>query len=1243
MAEPNEVAGLPLTTTSPGSEDDSPSSLAAKRRQRPPSGFSGFSGFSGPNGSLHTLSSHSAHSQPQSHSHSHSQSNSQSGLGLGYSSEHNRRSNQTQTYSQTMPTSILLTPLSAKGSKKRLSVKLADRFHKFEGASGSAMDLPSSNIPSSIDEMGAECNSDNELSPLRMSSHHQRLDGASLSAIARRRSIGTSLVGRVKVFDSPKKQAVSILLSPQEVKQLVLSTSNNRRIQGIKSHFEQRKELKAKVSAKEAQRKLLLQINKETRRKEWHETKLQFEGTETTRYQFGARMVYTDVKATTMDLKSFVPPDHGPKTPHQRQLILDVVDRNFIFAAFRINGKARTDQSLEALIRAFQVVQLDMGHVLWHATESIDNNSSKSKNSNHNNNSMDSQAQAFHIIEKGSIAFYSDGSIAATATARDCFGEQSLLYPAPSTVTVAVALESEHQGQKGAVLLKLEPNTFRGLVYIYSKQAEEEKRQALMQVDFLQNLVVFPTIQPDSTSATASHHDGQVQDLLRRMASAMTRIEFKRGDTFDAPEDTTFFIIQSGQTIVRNRTETLHMELHPGDYFGERALIGSLPRRSIVCTQTVMTASSDQGVLFRINRSQMERILGPTRLQNLKDLYGLLNVALIKRAQLSHRIRAGFAKAVTEQCHVAQNNAFNVQPHDQPALYVVREGKVEVSSAGKSQHFTTGDIFGHDQLQEATDDQGNSTLCRTDGLQVTALDGEDAAIAILPVHHDRQPEHDQQSNEISSQKTTPTINDSANGSTKQRPSSHTTSLSERRQLIRQHVQEKVTLDDLEKIRLLGEGEFGEVWLVATDILKTKELKHKFALKSQRKEDDNRGTDALYSIQQEIEIMRQIEHRQIVDLIHTYDDEQNVYMLLELIPGGDLWERIYHDQGDGTWKSGMPEDHARFYTMVIADTLGYLHSRQIIFRDLKPENVMIDIDGYPMLVDFGFAKFCPDKTFTFCGTPNYVAPEIIMNSGHNRAVDYWALGITIYEMISGENPFYFDGMDQVTLYNSICQDNYYPLSGGNTDVFSASLHELVEQLLEKDPIRRLGMLAGGMDDILNHAWFEEIDLMLIRKKRWPAPWKPTLTGDEQTECLIDMDTLSNIPLPLLNDSSHSLHASFTIIDDFEPDSSPAQGEGSQSTINNNDDSQSSFVDDCSSDKDSKTKKSTKSKNTRMSAEQQEQQQQKIFSSDLDRGPPRKSKMELRAEKEKSKSRRTTISATLAELGIDSDDEYQLFYR
>jgi hypothetical protein len=163
----------------------------------------------------------------------------------------------------------------------------------------------------------------------------------------------------------------------------------------------------------------------------------------------------------------------------------------------------------------------------------------------------------------------------------------------------------------------------------------------------------------------------------------------------------------------------------------------------------------------------------------------------------------------------------------------------------------------------------------------------------------------------------------------------------------------------------------------------------------------------------------------------------------------------------------------------------MHAQKFIFRDLKPENILIDKDGYPIIIDFGFCKKVEDKTYTFCGTPNYVAPEIIRNVGHNAAVDWWAYGIVIYEMISGENPFYYDGLDDVSLFSAICEEEGEPLK----DCFSRHVRKLVSKLLVKDPAKRLGMLKGRAQDVLDHEWFHGLNLKKLRAKKIKAPWIP----------------------------------------------------------------------------------------------------------------------------------------------------------
>jgi hypothetical protein len=176
--------------------------------------------------------------------------------------------------------------------------------------------------------------------------------------------------------------------------------------------------------------------------------------------------------------------------------------------------------------------------------------------------------------------------------------------------------------------------------------------------------------------------------------------------------------------------------------------------------------------------------------------------------------------------------------------------------------------------------------------------------------------------------------------------------------LRSAVSENVKLDQLEKHNILGEGQFGEVWLVSADVPGNFGRQH-FALKIQKKEDPTRG-DSTVAIKREIDVLRLMDHPYIVNLVHYYEDPENVHILMGLVHGGELFDVIHTENDDGTWSSGIPECDAKFYAMVVADTLDYIHRQQFVYRDLKPENVLIDKDGYPIICDFGFGKFEIDQ-------------------------------------------------------------------------------------------------------------------------------------------------------------------------------------------------------------------------------------------------------------------------------------------
>uniref|UniRef100_G1NPF4 Protein kinase domain-containing protein n=1 Tax=Meleagris gallopavo TaxID=9103 RepID=G1NPF4_MELGA len=190
------------------------------------------------------------------------------------------------------------------------------------------------------------------------------------------------------------------------------------------------------------------------------------------------------------------------------------------------------------------------------------------------------------------------------------------------------------------------------------------------------------------------------------------------------------------------------------------------------------------------------------------------------------------------------------------------------------------------------------------------------------------------------------------------------------------------------------GTFGRVHLV-----KEKMGKHYFALKVMSIPDVIRLKQEQH-VHNEKSVLKEVNHPFLIRLFWTYHDERFLYMLMEYVPGGELFSYL-RNMGRFNNSTGL------FYSTEIICAIEYLHSKEIVYRDLKPENILLDKEGHIKLTDFGFAKKLVDRTWTLCGTPEYLAPEVIQSKGHGRAVDWWALGILIFEMLSGFPPFFDD--------------------------------------------------------------------------------------------------------------------------------------------------------------------------------------------------------------------------------------------
>ena len=221
------------------------------------------------------------------------------------------------------------------------------------------------------------------------------------------------------------------------------------------------------------------------------------------------------------------------------------------------------------------------------------------------------------------------------------------------------------------------------------------------------------------------------------------------------------------------------------------------------------------------------------------------------------------------------------------------------------------------------------------------------------------------------------------------------------------------------------------------------------------------------VKAERRILSRVRHPFIVDLYATFQDSLNIYMLLSYVPGGELFTHLRR-------AGRFSPDVTRFYLATIVLALKYLHSFNIIYRDLKPENLLLDNRGYLRLTDFGFAKVVDDRTWTLCGTPEYLAPEIIQSDGHGKPADWWACGILAYEMMVGHPPFFDE--TAYGIYDRILKGKIqWPR---DMDPLSRNL---IRGFLNPDRTQRLGNLLAGADDVLDHPWFRGVDWGALERR------------------------------------------------------------------------------------------------------------------------------------------------------------------
>ena len=743
------------------------------------------------------------------------------------------------------------------------------------------------------------------------------------------------------------------------------------------------------------------------------------------------------------------------KTPDDVEFLKSALLKNFLFKSIKAEGDGSGGVSpLQHCIDCMSPQDFEAGSSIITQGEFSDN-------------------MCFYVLHTGKATAFVNDKPVMPYEAGSSFGELALMYNTPRAATVKATEKCK--------LWSIDLKTFKSIQATMAMGSEMATCEFLKKCGFL---------------------DALNNEMITKLAGVVEKREFqngefiiRQGEWFSESNDAVpaggvdpalrtreqeFYIIREGHVkctqMKASGKEVTLLTLEPGQHFGEMALLTDEPRRASCIAEGHVRA-------LCLSR------------QNFKLLLGPINVVLEQRMRIRILQSVPILQSIPEANLLLMSQAMTLETYKdgdyiirqgEPgnAFYIIHEGHVKCSTFDGKKEVELVRL-------EPSEFFGERALVKNEPRKANVVAIGDVECLVLTK---------EQYKEYMSKEVQERLANREYNSTSDAPGSAAGSAA-----VINHAEELVPkpltnyrFDELQIKRTLGTGTFGRVKLT-----QGKKDSKVYALKCMRKKDvvDKHQDGNVINEKNLLFLCSSCPF--ILKLYQTFNMANNIYMLMEFVQGGELWSYIYDAKRGHLLPrnplGGFLLDAVKFYASNVVLALEHMHERNIAYRDLKPENLLLDHLGYIKVIDFGFAKKIPfvsrdgnlnNKTYTMCGTPEYLAPEIVTSKGYDKSVDCWALGCLLYELHHQRTPFTEQGDSSAVTFRKIVEseavlkdDRLFP------SPHEPNLSGLVKKMLHMNPSLRLGNTSGGLAVIRDEPLFAGFDWDAVVAHTAPAPFRP----------------------------------------------------------------------------------------------------------------------------------------------------------